>query len=93
LTTLWKHSLTPLQCLVGALLFEAFFIWMVIHIETLRKYWEQYVVATVEYIGKATRVLSAFAWHRAFHKQARPFLAENLPQVYRLLPKSLRQRV
>lgn len=87
LSTFWKHSLTPLQCLIGALLFEALFIYMVIYIEPLRKYWERYVVATVEYIGKATRVMGAFAWHRAFHRQARPFLAENLPQVYRLLPK------
>jgi len=89
----WSHSLTPLQCLVGVVLFEAFFIWMVVHIETLRNYWERYVVATVEYIGKATLVLSAFAWHRTIHRHARPFLAAHLPQVYRMLPKSLRQRV
>mgnify|MGYP002399786797 CR=1 FL=1 len=92
LSYFFKHSLTPLQCVIGAVLFEAFFIWMVYNIEILRKYWQQYVVATVEYIGRATRVLSALAWHRAIHHQARPFLAANLPQVYRMLSKSQKER-
>ncbi len=92
LSYFFKHSLTPWQCVIGAVLFEAFFIWMVIHIETLRSYWERYVVAAVEYLGKATRVLLALGWHRVVNRQALPFLAENLPQVHRLLRKTLRQR-
>lgn len=92
LSTFWKRSLGPIQCVIGALLFEVAFILMVTHIETLRKYWARYVLGTVDYIGKATRIYSALAYHRVIHQQARPFLATQMPQVHRFLFERVKER-
>lgn len=88
LTQLWKLQLNPVQAVLGVLLFEAFFILMIAHIEKIRQVLYKDLPAAGVYLLRWTRVKVLRSAHfllLRYKDEAPAFAAQLSVWVYRAL--------